>query len=528
VNRILCSTRIWTGDPARPWAEALGIRDGRIAAVGTEAEARAACPAADVVPLPGRLVTPGLVDAHLHFVNFGLHLGRIQLRGVPTVEACRERVREAVKRRPAGQWIIGRGWHEHEWPERREPTARDLDDIAPDHPVMLVRHCGHSVWLNSRAMAMAGIRRDTVDAPGARIERDDRGEPTGICREYRKIIEKIIPPPSLAERREAGLLAQREALRHGVTGVHSCETLQEWEALAAVDAQGALKVRVHHLLPPHEVETAIGRGLRLGHGSDHLWWGQVKLYADGSLGSGTALMHEPYADNPGERGLVVMDVPQLRERVELAYRHGGDVGIHAIGDLAVTNCLTAIRAARAAVPGTWRDRIEHVQVLQPSDLAAFRDMGVVASVQPVHLITDRPVAEKKWGLTRCRNAYPWKTLLRNRVQLQFGSDAPVEHINPLLSFHAAALRQDLAGEPAAGWFSEERLGLEEILHAFTVVPAWVSRKEGELGTLTPGKRADVAVFAEDLSRVPASRWTSVPVEMTLVDGEPAYREGSSC
>jgi predicted amidohydrolase YtcJ len=239
-------------------------------------------------------------------------------------------------------------------------------------------------------------------------------------------------------------------------------------------------------------------------------------------------MHDPYVDNPGERGLVVMDVSQLRERIELAYRHGGDVGIHAIGDLAVTHCLTAIREARAAVPGTWRDRIEHVQLLQPADVAKFRDMEVVASVQPVHLITDRPVAEKKWGLTRCRNAYPWKTLLRNRVQLQFGSDAPVEHINPLLSFHAAALRQDLAGEPAAGWFPEERLGLEEILHAFTVVPAWVSRRERELGTLTPGKRADVTVFAEDLSRVPPSRWTSVPVEMTLVDGEPVYRERSSC
>jgi predicted amidohydrolase YtcJ len=516
---IVILSKIWTGDPGKPWAQAIGIRDGRVAAVGTEAEVRAACRQAKALALPGRLVAPGIVDAHLHFVNFGLHLSRLQLRGLGSMQECREQVRQAVARRPKGEWIIGRGWHEAEWREGKEPCAGDLDGIAPDHPVMLVRHCGHSVWLNSKAMALAGIRRETQDAPGARIERDAGGQPTGICREYRKIIEKIIPPPRLAERKAAALLAQREAFRWGVTGVHSCETLQEWEALAAVEAEGALKIRVHHLLPPHEVEAAVGRGLRLGAGSDRLWWGQVKLYADGSLGSGTALMHEPYADNPAERGLVVMDVAQLRERVELAYRHGGDVGIHAIGDLATTNSLTAIRQARQAFPGPWRDRVEHVQLLHGDDAAVFRELGVVASVQPVHLLTDMPVAEKKWGMARCRHAYAWRTLLQHGVSLQFGSDAPVEAINPLLSFYAAGARQTRGGEPQAGWFPEERLTLDEILHAFTAVPAWVSRKEAELGTLAPGKRADLAVFAEDLSQVPPTGWAGVEVAMTVVNGE---------
>jgi predicted amidohydrolase YtcJ len=195
------------------------------------------------------------------------------------------------------------------------------------------------------------------------------------------------------------------------------------------------------------------------------------------------------------------------------------VGINAIGDLATSNCLSALRAARRSVPGAWRDRIEHVQLLHGNDAAVFGELGVVASVQPVHLLTDMPVAEKKWGRERCRRSYAWKTLLRQGVKLQFGSDAPVEAINPLLSFHAAGTRQTLAGEPREGWFPEERLGLDEILHAFTAVPAWVSRKEGELGTLSVGKRADLAVFAEDLSRLPAQRWSSVAVEMTLVDGE---------
>jgi predicted amidohydrolase YtcJ len=467
------------------------------------------------------------VDAHLHFVSVGLSLQRLDLRDLPSIEACRQRVKEAAAIRKPGEWIIGRGWSEHIWKERRTPTGRDLDDIAPDHPVMLIRHCGHTVWLNSLAMAKARITKDTSDAPGARIERDERREPTGLLHEYRKIIEKEILPPTLDERKEAALLAQKEALRFGVTGVHSCETLQEWEALAALEGEGKLKVRVHHLLPPEELDGARSRGIELGRGSQRLWFGQVKFYADGTLGSGTALLHEPYADNPAQRGIAVLSPGELQERVELAYRFGGDVGVHAIGDLAVTNVLRSIETARKRYPGPRRDRIEHVQLFHPDDLPRFRTLGVVASVQPVHLLTDRPVAERRWGADRCRYAYAWKSLLRAGVPLQFGSDAPVEAINPLLSVHAAVTRQSLSGEPRDGWFPEERLTLEEVLYGFTWVPAWVSRKEAELGTLSPEKKADLVVFAQDLFGVPPHRLSSVEVEMTMVNGEVLYRSAAS-
>jgi hypothetical protein len=385
---------------------------------------------------------------------------------------------------------------------------------------MLVRHCGHTVWVNSLALAKARITRETADAPGTRIERDPRtGEPTGLLREYRQLLEKAIPPPTRDERKRAALLAQAEALRHGVTGVHSCETLQEWEALAELEAEGKLKVRVHHLLPPEEVEAARSSGITPGTGSERLWFGQVKIFADGSLGSGTALLHEPYTDDPSHRGMACLSPEELRERVELAYRNGGDVGVHAIGDLAVTRVLDAIAAARGRLPGPRRDRIEHVQLFHPTDLPRLRELGIVASVQPVHLLTDRPVAEKRWGLHRCRYAYAWRSLLRSGIRLQFGSDAPVEPINPLLGFHAALTRQDLSGEPREGWFSDERLGLEEIIHAFTWVPAWVSRKENDLGALEPGRKADLVVFAEDLFQKPPGEVGSVPVEMTMVGGE---------
>jgi hypothetical protein len=517
----LYSTRIRTGDPTRPWSEALLIRDDRVVAVGSNDEIRAVqSGAAQVFELPGRLVTPGLVDAHLHFVGLGLSLQRLDLRDLPSIEDCRQRVLNAVAERTPGEWIIGRGWSEQHWREGREPAARDLDDVAPHHPVMLVRHCGHTAWVNSLALARARIGRDTADAPGTRIERDPRtGEPTGLLREYRKLLEKAVPPPSSAERKRAARLAQAEALRNGITGVHSCETLEEWEALAELEAETTLKVRVHHLLPPEEVETARARGIVLGKGSERLWFGQVKFFADGSLGSGTALLHEPYTDDPSRTGIACLSPGELRERVELAYRNGGDVGVHAIGDLALTHVLDAIAAARVSFPGPRRDRVEHVQLFHPEDLPRFRDLGVVASVQPAHLLTDRPVAERRWGLARCRHAYAWRSLLRSGIRLQCGSDAPVEPINPLLSFHAALTRQDLSGEPGEGWFPDERLSLEEVIRAFTWVPAWVSRKENDLGTLAPGRKADLVVFAEDLFRKPPGQVASVPVEMTMVNGE---------
>lgn len=525
MDIAILNSRICTGDPDRPWAEALAIKDGAVAAVGTNSEIRSACRrGTSVFDLPGRMVTPGIVDAHLHFVSFGLYLDRVDLRDLTSIAACRERVKEAVARKKPGEWIIGRGWNEHIWTDRREPNAADLNDIAPHHPVMLVRCCGHTVWINAMAMELAGIRKEAADAPGARIERDAGGNPVGLCREYRKIIEKIIPPPTLKERKAAALRAQDEALRHGVTGVHTCETLTEWEALAALEAEGKLRIRVHHTLPPEQVEEAKGRGIELTKGSARLWFGQVKLFADGTLGSSTALLHAPYSDDPSTTGLECLTIAEMQERIELAYRHGGDVAVHAIGDLATTNVLDAIEGARKKLSGSRRDRIEHVQLMHPADFARFRSMNVVASCQPVHLHTDMLVAEAKWGMDRCKNGYAWKSMLKAGIKVQFGSDAPVEHINPLLSFHAAMARQNPGGEPKGGWFPAERLTLEEALYAFTAIPAWVSRREATLGVLAPGKIADLTVFADDLSMLTPDRLPSVQVEMTMVGGEMVHRK----
>jgi hypothetical protein len=523
----LLSAKVFTGDPARPWAEAVGIDNGKIAAVGTNAEVKAALPGkVEAVDLPGRLVTPGLVDGHCHFLSYGLSLRRVDLRDLPSLAACRERIREAVRGRAPGEWILGRGWNHHNWEEKREPLRGDLDDIAPDNPVMMVRACGHSQWVNSRALAAAGIARGTPDPAGGRIDRDPKtGDATGMLRELRTFVERAIPVPSLEERRQAVLLAQQHALRLGVTGAHTCERYEQWEAFEALDRKGALKVRIYHLLWPQDLDEAEANGVRPGRGSERLWAGHMKLYADGSLGAGTALLHEPYTDEPGNTGLVVLSQAQLQEKIELGYRRGYSVGIHAIGDKAVTHCLLAIAAARKAVPGARCDRIEHIQIYRQEDLRLFRELGIVGSVQPRFVSTDWNVAERRWGAARCRNGYAWRSLKDAGVPLLFGSDAPVEPMDPILGLQAAVTRQTPEGLPPGGWYPDQRLTLEESLAGFTAAPAWVSGREDRVGRIRAGLWADLTVFARDLSATPPAEWHTVPVEMTVVNGEVLYRNG---
>ena len=529
MDLALLSTRIFTGNPAMPWAEALKITDERITHVGSNDDVKNACgKGTEILELPGRLVTPGLVDAHCHFISLGRSFSMIDLRNVSSLAQARQRIREAAASCKNGEWILGRGWNHHDWEEDREPGRFDLDDILPNNPAMMIRACGHSIWVNSRALQEAGINRDTPNPDGARIDKDPAsGEPTGMLREARKLIEARLPAPSLEQRKQWALAAQEAALKCGITGVHTCETLMEWEALAALEAEGKLKLRVYHLLPPDDLETAAARGIKAGSGSERLWFGHVKLFADGSLGAGTALLHEPYLDDAAGCGIACLEKNDLEGKIQLAYRNGCDVAIHAIGDLAVTNALESIAAARKKVPGTHRDRLEHVQLHRPQDLALFRDLEVVASVQPVFIATDWKPADKRWGVQRCRHAYAWKSLIEAGLQIQFGSDAPVESINPIGGLHAAVTRQTLRGEPAGGWFPEQKLSLEESIIGFTSVAAWNARREDSLGTIAPGKWADLTIFAQNLFNLTPEKWPAVETEMTVVHGEMVYQAGSS-
>jgi predicted amidohydrolase YtcJ len=526
MDFAIFSSRIFTGNPAQPWAEALKVTDEQITHVGSNAEVKDACGSnTEKLDLPGMLVTPGLVDAHCHFVSLGRAFKMVNLRDVSSLAEVRERIQKAAASRKPGDWIVGRGWNHHQWSDGREPTRQDLDDITPDNPAMMVRACGHSIWVNTTALERAAITRDTPDPYGGQIDKDSAsGEPTGLLREANDLIVKHIPLPDLKQLKQMALAAQEHALRCGITGVHTCETLTEWEALAALEAEGKLKLRVYHLLPPDDLDQAAARGIKPGHGSSRLWFNHVKLFADGSLGSGTALMHEPYADDPAECGIACLEREDLEDKIRLAYSRGCDVAIHAIGDLALTNALESIAAARKQYPGEHRDRIEHVQIYRPQDLALFRELDVVASVQPVFLGTDWAPADRRWGSERCRHAYAWKSLLESKLRVQFGSDTPVESINPLYGIHAAVTRQDPSGQPNGGWFSDQKLSLDESIKGFTAVAAWNTRRENQLGSIAPGKWADLTILEQDLFNLPAEEWRAVKTAMTVVHGEVVYRK----
>jgi hypothetical protein len=525
MDIAILSSKIFTGDPRQPWAEALGIKQNRIAVLGSNSAIKKVCNARTrVLDLKGRLVTPGFVDGHAHFVNLGLALMRVDLRNLLSLQACREQIRMAVTKHKPGEWILGRGWNHHQWAEQREPNRFDLDDIAPDNPVMMIRTCGHSIWLNSRALEKTGIRRNTPEPAGGRIDRDAKtGEPTGLVHEARAMLDKHITIGK-EDLRKAALIAQQEALRFGITGVHSCELLEHWEALNSLYQEEKLKVRIYHMLPVDELSTASRHGIKPGFGNDRLWFGKVKLFADGSMGAATALLHEPYSDDPANRGIAIANAVELQKKIELAYQAEWEVAVHAIGDKGVSNVLDAIAAARQKYPSLRRDRIEHVQLLKPADLARLRDFHIIASVQPVHLLNDRPTAEQKWGRERCRYAYAYRSMQQNQIPLLFGSDAPVESINPLLGLQLAVARRSPQWGSIAAWFPQESLSLEESIKSFTHQAAWASYKEESLGTLAPGKWADLTVFEKDLFSLAPEEWSDLKVETTIINGEIVYEK----
>lgn len=523
---IILSARVFTGDPANPLAEAIYIKDKQIEAVGTNKMVKNSAPCdVRVLDLQGCLITPGLIDGHCHFTGIGVLLQNLNFRDTPSLSVCRQMVRQAVKTAKPGEWIIGRGWNNNLWKESREPVKQDLDDIAPDNPVFLIRVCGHSVWVNSKAFEIANITARTQDSSGGKIDKDPLTcEPTGIIRESLELISTHIPPKTKKQLKQAALTAQKEVLRFGITCVHSLEDLDSFKALRELDRDEELKVRVYHSLHVEDIKEAEKEGFEINQNTDHLWLGHVKLYADGSMGANTAFLHEPYDDQPENYGLPVLDRKELEAGVEFAYERGYGVMIHAIGDKAVTNALESIASARKKYPCLPRDRIEHVQIFRFRDLQLFVDHNITASVQPVFIASDRFSAEKKWGEKRCRNSYAWRTLMDKKILLQFGSDSPVEPVNPVLGIFTAVERKDYKNKTHDKWFPEQSLTLEEAIIGFTRQAAFTSGKENQLGVIAPGKLADLTIFNQDLFCVPKNQWPEIEVEMTIVNGEIVYEK----
>ena len=524
ADLALTGGKVATINPRQPYAEAIAIGGQRIIAVGSGEEIKALIgKATRVIELEGKLALPGFNDAHIHFIEGGLSLLKVNLRGVTTIKEFQKRVKERASSLPARAWITGGGWDHESLPGGTMPTKEILDAIAPHNPVLLSRLDLHTYLANSKALEMAGITGDTPQPAGGEIIKDPAtGEPTGILKEKAADLAlRVVPPPSPERRLAAAREALKEARRYGVTSIHDNTTAADREVYRHLRENGELTARVYALLRDRPT------GERTGMGDELFKIGAEKGFIDGALGSSTALLFKPYADGPTTRGLAQVSQAALKEAIREAHRKGMQVAWHAIGDAANRMALDAIEAALREVPRRdHRHRIEHAQVLAPADIPRFAQLSVIASMQPAHCISDMPWTEARLGAERAKWAYVFRSLLDSGARIAFGTDWPVDSLNPMKGLYAAVTRQSLRGEPKGGWHPEQRLTMEEALRLYTLGSAYASFEEGIKGSIEPGKLADIAILSEDLTAIDADEIKDVTVCLTMVGGTIAWRASS--
>lgn len=558
ASLILAGGTVWTGDPSRPRAEAIAIADDRILAVGsTEEIRRLASQETRVIELRGRLVVPGFIDAHVHLFAGGDELLAPDLRSARSEAEFARRVGKAASRLPAGAWITGGAWDHENWPGAVLPRKETLDLFAPHHPVFVSRLDGHMAVANTLAIRIAGIDATTPDPPGGEIVRDPAtGEPAGTFKDAAMgLVARHVPPwddEGRLERARAGL---RHAASLGVTGVHDMGTTEaDLRTFRELRDRGELTLRIAAYRPLESLAELEGDGSRRGGDDAFLKVVGVKAFADGSLGSSTALFLEPYLGGGPERvGLALADLAPLGALAR-SVRRAADAGlqpaVHAIGDRAIREVLDIYAGLEAALDSTdsvnstnsvnsadsvdstdgmedeafraLRPRIEHAQHIHPDDIPRFGALGVVASMQPAHAADDGRWAEKRIGGPRCETTYAFRDLLDRGAEIAFGSDWPVAPLSPLGGIEAAVTRRTLDGKNPDGWVPRQKISVEEALRAYTVGSARASHDEGRLGTLRPGLLADLVVLAEDILKSEPSRIGRVHVDLTVVGGKVAF------
>lgn len=523
---LLVEGTIHTLDPSRPRAEAVLVRDGRFVKVGSAAEcAREVRAGARRIALGEGSALPGLADAHGHVAGYGLALAELELRGVPSAAEAAARAAERAKRTPAGRWIRGRGWDDNTFRDPRPPDLDTLSRAVPDHPAFLVRVDGHAGWANRKALALAGIGPTTEDPPGGRIVRDAAGEPTGVLvdRAMDLVVAKL-PEPSEAEYEEAILSACAAFARVGLTSVGDAGVpMAALPVFRRLGAAGRLPVRVYGMLDGMAPAAQLREELRAWRATASAGWFQVravKLYADGALGSRGAAMLEPYADDPANVGLWLLEPEALRERLAAVVDERLQPCVHAIGDRACREVLRAFVALAPRARGL-RPRVEHLQILQPEDAPLLAQAGAIASMQPTHATSDGPwvAARLGQGSRRLAGAYAWRTVLDAGAALAFGSDFPIEDPDPRPGIAAAETRRTRTGEP---FLPEQRLTRLEAVRAFTTGVAYAEHADDRRGMIREGFEADLTAFAEDLFAVPADDVATLPVKLTLVGGRVAF------
>jgi hypothetical protein len=516
--------KIWTVDKSKPEAEAVAVLGGRILLVGSTADVKKCVgERTRVIDLKGKRMLPGFIDNHTHFMSGGFQLQSVDLRHAKNEAEFANLIKQRAQEHP-DRWITGGDWDHDNWPGGNLPVKELIDQYTISTPVFVNRYDGHMALANSKALALAGIDKHTPDPQGGTIVRDKKtGEPTGVLKDAAmSLVYAKVPDPSEQEMLEAARLALSEARKYGITSIQDVSSGSDVRIYQKLRDKGELTSRFHCRLPLSQWQHLAASGIRVPFGDEWVRLGSLKEFADGSLGSTTALFFEPFTSDPGTRGLAMDVVLDGRfERWSLAAdREGLQLSIHAIGDSANSLTLDLFEKITKENPA-WdrRFRIEHAQHIRPQDFQRFAKLGVIASVQPYHAIDDGRWAEKRIGHDRCKTTYPFRMFLDNGVKMCFGSDWTVAPLSPILGIYAAVTRRTIDGANPNGWFPEQRITVHEAIEAYTINCAYAVFEERDKGSIAPGKMADLVVLTDDILSIDPIKIESVGVEMTVVGGK---------
>lgn len=523
-GNIVTGEGLTSATPQR--VSALAIERGVIVVIGSDADVlKLRGPKTEVVNLQGAFVMPGFNDAHVHLASAGREKLTIDLVGVKSLSEMQQRIAAAAKVAPAGTWLRGRGWDHTAWPSKQLPTRLDLDAVTGDHPAVFTRVDGHVAVANSQALQLAGISSTRADPSGGKIDRDAFGTPTGVVRETAvDLVYFKVPTPSHEDRRRALELAIQDAVAHGITSVQDYSTWDDFLVFEEMERENKLPLRISEWLTFLDPLPLL-EGQRAHHDADDpmLHTGMLKGFMDGSLGSRTAALNAPYSDDPGNSGIPQFDQATLNRMTIERAKAGFQIGFHAIGDRATSMALNAFVAAEAAVPSsmTSRFRIEHAQVIDAPDFSRFWWLGVIASMQPNHLLTDMNWAEDRIGSKRAKNSYPWKRFVDQGTVLAFGTDYPVEPVAPFRGLYAAVTRKSEDGMKT--YYPEQTLTIGQALYAYTQASAFAEHMETKKGKLVPGQFADFVVLDTDLLKAKPQEILRTQVLRTVVGGRTVFQ-----
>ena len=531
ADLVLLNCAVWTVNPAQPWAEAVAIKEDKILEAGSSQEIkRMIGDSTQVIDLKGDMVLPGFIDSHTHFLDGGFSLLGIRLRDAESREELITKIADKAKKIEKGVWILDGDWDHQSFDPPELPGKEWIDPATLHNPVCVNRYDGHMVLVNSLALKLAGVTKDTHSPAGGEILKDsETGEPTGILKDAAmNLVTKHIPEPSFREKLKAAEVALKHAAEKGVTSIHDMANADNFEVYQELLRLNKLTARLYVYIPITEVELYARLKLKTPFGNNLLKIGGLKGFVDGSLGSSTALFFDPYTDNPRKKGLLHSQMfPEgiMEKRIIQAEKAGLQVAIHAIGDRANSILLDIFE--RIIAQSEKRDRrwrIEHAQHLLPGDIERIASLDIIASVQPYHAIDDGRWAERKIGRKRCQYTYAFKSLLEKGAVLACGSDWTVAPLDPIGGIYAAVTRQTLDGKHPEGWFPEQKISLEEAVKGYTLNGAYAEFSENMKGSVEKGKVADLVVLSRNIFKIPPDEIQKTEVKMTILNGKIIYKK----